>query len=436
MDDWKPLTDFPELETFFLEVKSFDKHRLEDQSNEDRLQKLVLSMSEQNFVGPETPPSVDRSAMGLPREDDSLNLAPPKAELKIVFEEPQIAPEAELAHAIEPTIADVLRRYRFQLALLIVIMATGASMVVRSFQENPRLPTQDIAKDEYQDLRRAMGESLKYVGPTAAIALSHTKIENPAFYVTANVEEGSKLEFSIDGLPETLVNRFRFSMQTSVTVHDNMAKTLPLTEKSGAALEPGAYRVRVRKAGESAIIAQKVYFLGGSQDLAYEQKLKAYQKSLRDQAALEIMELRQLTETVSHQLNDSSMKVTQLFEDTTIRGAARREKWSAFQTLWNQIDSQVAAIAAQWTPQVLENQIYYGALYSKLGRAISHVEAVHEAQTKLFLPDVKRDDVRAVIARESLSAQNLIQDLNTQVGKLEKLTTKVGRNSGLPPQLE
>jgi hypothetical protein len=440
MEDWKPLSDFPELETFFLEVKSFAKYRIEEQSDEERLQRLVLSMADKNFLSTEeTQTTIENQGTA----DLALGFSPSSSESEFAHSASYRHTglfETESSTATETRTqqkaADFLRRYRLHLSVCVVILATAVSVGVRSLQENPLLPSRDLAKDEYQELRRTIGESLQYTGSTAAIGLSQTKIENPSFYISTNVEDGTKLEISIEGLPETLINRFRYAVQTVVTAQEHLAKTPPLTESKGKPIDPGAYRVRVRKVGEAKIMAQKVYFLGGTQDLAYETKLKSYQEALRNQATLEVMELRQLTETVARQLSDSNMKVTELFEDLSLNGPARRAKWATFENRWNQIDTQLNAITTQWTPSSLENEIYYGSLYAKLAQAIKRMQAVHQAQTQLFQPNVKRDDVRAVIASESLAAQNLIHDLRQQVGRLEKAETKVGTAAGLPPRIE
>ena len=98
--------------------------------------------------------------------------------------------------------------------------------------------------------------------------------------------------------------------------------------------------------------------------------------------------------------------------------------------------SQHTAVMAQWTPAVMDTQMYYSDLYKNLKRAIETVQKIHATQTARLEKGANRPALDQEIASLSLVAQNLIQGLNGQTDKLQKLSTKSVVGKGLPPKVE
>ncbi len=439
MDDWQQLSTMHALETFFLEVQSYEKVREAERAEErvaQAMNTMPFAMRDKEFS--------DIFDPSLPYTAEELALYGATGDTPTFFNSlaEQRAMEEQVAHveaanqAAEKTWRGYLTRYRLHVVTGFALTLIGVSVLIQTMGASPVLRSEDVTSDEYHELRRAIGESLRFAGPTSAVALSRSKTETPSFYVGANLADGSKLDIAIEGIPETLLGRFHYSMRTTVTIQDGVVKTPALKELNGNPLLAGAYRIQVRPAGDLRVIAQKVYFLGGTQDLNYEAQLKEYQQKLREQAVLEILEVRQLSDTLARQLSETSMKLGSLTGDASLTGVARRARWEKFQESWSQMDSQLTAVMAQWTPAVMDTQMYYSDLYKNLKRAIETVQKVHATQTARLEKGANRPALDQEIASLSLVAQNLIQGLNGQTDKLQKLSTKSVVGKGLPPKVE
>ncbi len=435
MEDWKRLDSMPDLETFFLEAQAYERvRRAEAMTNN------TFSLADKAFVG-----LGDREVASveaafdptLPYTAEELALYTGSHQLRLeaaALASSENALESPELIKLPPTLRDRVREYRVHLTLAIAIVLTiagwGLNSMVRSRHQDIR--SDDVTATEYQEIRRAIGESLRFAGPTAAIAVSQARPEKPSFYIGANLEDGAKLDVSIEGLSETLLQRFHYSMRTTLVINKGFVKTPPLSDLDGSAIKSGAYRIQIRPAGDSRVIAQKVYFLGGIQDLAYEAKLKEYHQQLREQAAVELMEVRQLSDTIVRQMDDANRTFAALIGNEALTGVARRAKWSEFNTRWTQIDSQLGAIAAQWTPESA-NTIYYSSLYTDLKNALASVQKIHATQTARLEKGSNKPALDAEIARLLLGSQNAIQALIKKTEKLQAITPKT---AGLPPRAE
>lgn len=433
MDDWKRLDSMPDLETFFLEAQAYERVRRAEAMTSS------FSLSDKAFVGlgdHEVATAVEAAFdPTLPYTAEELALYTGSHQLRLEAAEAATLAATDATDLVKlpPTLRDRVREYRVHLTLAIAIVLTIAGWGLNSARSRHQdIRSDDVTATEYQEIRRAIGESLRFAGPTAAIAVSQSRPETPSFYIGANVEDGAKLDVSIEGIPETLLGRFHYSMRTTLVLNKGFVKTPPLSDLDGSAMKSGAYRIQIRPSGDSRVIAQKVYFLGGIQDLTYEAKLKDYHQQLREQAAVELMEVRQLSDTIVRQMDDANRTFASLIGNEALTGVARRAKWSEFNTRWTQIDSQLNAIAAQWTPEAA-NTIYYASLYTDLKSALEGVQKIHSTQTARLEKGSNKPALDSEIARLLLSSQTAVHAL---IKKTEKLQAIAPKAAGLPPSAE
>jgi hypothetical protein len=425
MDDWQQLSKHPELELFFLELKASHEMKAKRADTKSRPQELEITLSNQfdalDFVNiPNTELSYENSAFRKIEKELAAN-----------------NPATEAATVNEPATVEVdnslrARAVRHRVPLAVAFIAITASTWFAMSPGKTPLPRGTVASEELDELTRAKSDSLRFSGASAAIAVSKSDLMAPSFYIATNLPNDSKLEIKIEGLAETLVDRFRYSMRATLTVKDGLAQTPPLHDADGGSLKRGAYKLTVTEKGQSKILAQKIYFLGGPQDLTYQAELNRFHKNIRTQAAVELEEITQLNETVAHQISESNARFSEIIRDPNLNGPSRRYRWSKFQQSWNMLTTQFVAIVDSWTPTKIENEFYYGVLYAKLQRASALMSTVHAAQTKRLEPDADRSALDAAIARDSLSAQSLVEEIRSDTERLKLKSGQTNSGSSLP----
>lgn len=422
MEDWRQLSKQPDLELFFLELKAAREKR-EAPRKEFAEMQLSGSLGALDF---ETSPS---------REHSASDEAPPTIQTE--FHATNDLTEAVVdtgltadlsgnltaAPEIDSSFLARTKRHRVVVAFGFLVLATAAGWLLTATR-TAWVPRGTVASEELDELTRAKTDSLRFSGPSVAIAIAKSDITAPSFYVATNLANDTRLDIRIEGLPETLVDRFKYSMQATLTVNANLAHTPVLRETDGSGIRRGAYKVSVTERGQSKILAQKVYFLGGAQDLSYQADLTRFHQSLRRQAAAELEEISQLNETVSHQIAESNMRFSELVRDETLNGPTRRVRWTKFQETWNLLTVQFIAIIDSWTPTRIENEFYYSSLYSKLQRAAVLMASLHETQTRRLDANADRATLNGVIAKTAMNAQTLVEEIRNQTERLKVRTSQ------------
>lgn len=168
----------------------------------------------------------------------------------------------------------------------------------------------DVSREENRALQAAISESYKKHGANAAIAVSLSDPATPFFYVASNLNDGSRIEVHIDALQDTLLENLNVSVRSPASIKNGLVRSPQFKQMSGKPFPRGEYRVTAVCAdcpgvATGATLAQKTYFLGGQRDLDYEQKLRIFHEKLRLSAQAELNEIRQYTDTLSSQLNET-----------------------------------------------------------------------------------------------------------------------------------
>lgn len=289
-----------------------------------------------------------------------------------------------------------------------------------------RLP--DVSSIENRELRATLNDSLVSHGAEASIALSLSDPLAPFFYIATNLADGSRFEIHVDGIQDTLLDRLVVSVRAPVTVKDGIARSPQLRQDNGQPFPRGEYRIAVICTGcpsvqNGAMLARKTYFLGGTRDRDYDQRLKAFHEQLRQSAQNELIELRQLSDTLDGQLGDSVAQFTK------IMAVLHRNKsvpwpgktWPEFHPQWLQLQAQIDTLTQQWTPQDLQKNFFYHELYTATKQLSELIKNVHGEQTE-YLMGKKEDLAReAKIELDGQTARSALQNLRTRVAAASKV---------------
>ena len=267
----------------------------------------------------------------------------------------------------------------------------------------------DVSRDENRELLATVSESVAKHGPSAALAMSQSDPTAPFFYAATNLADGARFEIHIDGVQDTLLEKLVVSVRTVATAKDGLARSPQFLQANGKPYPRGEYKISVvcsacPGVAQGAMLAQKTYFLGGLRDREYDQKLKAFHEQLRQSAAGELIEIRQLTDTLEGQLNDTNVQFQR------VMSVLHRNKavpwpgatWPQFHPRWLQLQEQIDTLAKQWTPEEIQKNFFYAEFYSSLKTINDLVKRVHTDQTDYLFG--KRED-GAVEAKTELDAQ-------------------------------
>ncbi|HUP56861.1 MAG TPA: hypothetical protein VM598_05365, partial [Bdellovibrionota bacterium] len=299
----------------------------------------------------------------------------------------------------------------------------------------------DVAPEEFQELRAAAVASPSSGNPMFAVALSKTSVESPAFYVAANVQDGTQLKLVFDGVPETLLNASTFNQVLSVVITKRLGRTGALKTGTGGSVPRGQYLVSLidptdaapsARPGEkpSAIrpLVAKSYFLGGVKDALYASRLKEFHETLTLKAGEELVEAKAYADHFEKQLAES----TQQFSFTR-QGAkvmpTRRKVWEKFHGKWLKSWGQMSQNFSKWTPEAVRADRYYAGLFLALMQTAQAVEGVHKFQDTIISGAGDRKALEVQLGEAESGASKAVADLKLRIEKIEKSPISV---SGMP----
>lgn len=319
-----------------------------------------------------------------------------------------------------------------------VFLASAVTVVAYSWRHSIHHAA-DLTDDENRRLATVAASPLSAQGPKAAVALSHADAFAPVFVIATNLPDGTRLNIQIDGVSETLLGRLRVSVRTSVIVDRALARTPVFRQEGGGLYPQGKYAVKVSCAscsvGEAPEnLADEAFFVGGSPDAAYEAKLREYHERLRAQARDELNELKQFTDTLINQLSDS---VSQFEIARTAREPAVSDKsWARFHEQWSEMQSQIDAVFARWTPEALDSAYYYASDFTRLKQAGEAVRTLHQAQNQALSSNadpttLTSTKIASKIANDAAAARALLNSIRE---KIQTTQTLAPSPNGMPPR--
>ncbi len=338
----------------------------------------------------------------------------------------------------ETTLKKLSRRWSSSKSLRLATV-TGAiagvaivTFLATTFAQRSIPHLEDASREENRELQAAVRESYRTDAPAIAIAMSRADLFAPNFYLATNLPDGATLDVLIEGVPETLLERFRLTVRASAVVRNGLARTPAFRQENGLPFPRGEYRISVScgscdksilSQGNGRVLTQKTYFIGGVKDADYDQKLATYHEQLRIQAQDELGELKQVLETLEAQFRETTQRYRSLLETKGVPSTADAKTWASFSGRWSGLQAQINSLFARWTPEALEAGYFHASLYSSLKMAGERVQRLHKTQSAAFEARPPFASGEAAIETEITGIQN----------SLETLRTKVERALTLPP---
>ncbi len=237
-----------------------------------------------------------------------------------------------------------------------------------------------------------------------AIAVSHLhNIQTPSFVIAGNFSQPRKLQVRVEGRPEAVVGKLRYSVEAEVQIHNRVALTPPLD-----ALNPGFYAVSVfdRALGKKPL-GETTVFLGGSNDQSYQDAITEFRKTINARKQAERIELAQITDVLQQQLNESTNRYAHFSRPKDAKS------WAAFDLKWNQLFAQLRASMAQKSSA----EVVMITDFIRLSSTLDTVDKVHRQQHKIvnniLTGTAESETDRQALAKLLLQAnQDLHRELN------------------------
>ncbi|MDZ4082864.1 MAG: DUF4339 domain-containing protein, partial [Bdellovibrionales bacterium] len=374
-DDWKPIAAVPGFDSYRLDVQSIEDVEAVEKLNQG------FEMAGAEFVATETPDTNRQEAaeIGIWNEKNS------QVNNTKITNSPQPETDEAGETPFKKILVSWIAQHRFLTASAALSLLFAGAFVFQMFSGTRGLSRQELAPDDFRNLKASVLESLIFSGPTAAIAVATTSIETPMFIVGTNLADGAKITVKIDGVPESMVGRFYYSMKTTVTVKNGVAKTGRLREnaKDAAAFLPGLYKVTLFNEADQTALHQRTFFLGSAGSGDFNQALKTYHEKLRARADEEILEARQFVDTITKVLQESNswFRSVQSSDST----ANRKKAWALQDSKFQALDIQLASIEAQWNAEPAKASIYHFELFTKISQILKLLREVHQTQGEALL---------------------------------------------------
>jgi hypothetical protein len=411
-------------------------------------------MADVDIFAPMLRPQVKTDTAGDPLlfADDFLLEDQDHHSLKNIRVTPEISELDQITHRYQEVKTRKRKRSRsvLKIGISIILLAAALSWyLIRQWNDSRIQETvstisqiQEISQEENRELRAVVTENFRDFGPSFAIARSITEPENSVFYLAGNLPDGARLEITLEGIPDTLLDRASAFSQTTVLMNHGLARTPPLHLPSGQTFPRGEYQVTVRLSQQQpshfrvlldslhSELAptktrqqQKVYFLGGIRDAEYEQHLKKYHDSLQEKAQTELLEINQFVGMLEEQLKETNSEFeASLPKDRTVEKPHITPKWSEFHAEWETLSSKLNQAFDGWTPEWLESTAFYGKLYSLILQASQFVEQTHDHQNSyLKTSSADLQSLELEISKSASLAQSVILSLRAKIQVAQSL---------------
>lgn len=391
--DWTPASEIPGLAAYRLDLKSFEQAEAMDKVHDS------LALRHTEFVGTQ---SDEKASV----EDWVARQAVVNEKLAKVESILDRAASHEAKQAEEEASPFVRHKYKIAVGLSAFIFAAG-SFAMQSHKQDP-IGTLSLSASDRSALRNAISQSHLFSGPSADVVVASANGENPRFAIGTNLADSSKLEIRIDGVPGKMLDRSRYAMKAVLLPKNGFLLTDRLAEVDGKPFRAGLYRVTVKDSQRDSILSTKTFFLGAVPGGDFEAALALYQADLKEQAQMETMELRQLLETTSKILIDSSKWFAKSESKTTL-ATQWRERFQQFGV----IDAQLKSLEQQWSTEPMASQIVNIEAYRKMAEMIQQVRAGHTAIENFVNTSdpMSRAANRELIAQSWLKAQSASENL-------------------------
>jgi hypothetical protein len=294
-------------------------------------------------------------------------------------------------------------------------------------------------------------------GGKVAMALSTSDLLKPVIHVGTNLPDGISLDVIAVGKADTLLNSLSFLGLRQVHVSAGYAPTAPFALADGKPLPRGMYSVYVTEskaqtpeaqaflaplAASTAkmpdflpkghkIFGSAFYFLGGTKDASYAERLKLYHDKLREKSQSELAELRQFLASLVSQFNSTNRQYQTLHKGRLT--PAQKASWTRFSQGWDKFTGQLVSVFQTWNPEMLMNNMFHSTLYVITKEAGTSILGLHQTQAQYFAGKPLPPEFDAMVAQRASVAQ---ENLNILQAKIQETMQMQPSPNGMPGRLE
>jgi hypothetical protein len=311
-------------------------------------------------------------------------------------------------------------------------------------------PLSNVSQDQLAELESAVSTHPED-GVKIAVILSDQDPARPYFHVATNLPSGTKFDVLLVGKPETLLNTLYALAQTNVVTRAAFGKSEVVVGDGGQALPQGEYSVTITESQEqedhlkpllesypplrdpsvaiatpARYVVSKKFFIGGPRNESYLTRLKAFHDKLNESAMKELSELKQIYATLSAQFQNSQKEFEKIRRAKKLK-KPMKDAWTKSTAATTAILNQLQDAAKGWSPDVVQNDLFYGKIYSLVLGALDSTQALVKTQDDYIM---KPSDP-AAFAIQYGKAQSIARDaitlLQTKINwAIQHPTTETG----------
>lgn len=298
---------------------------------------------------------------------------------------------------------------------------------------------ENVSKEQLMELKSARLMSYKVYGPSVAIVSVNEDFKNPYFYISSNLPDDHILGLVIEALPESTLDMFYFKMEYNSKISNGYIKTPILKTKKGRPVPAGDYRINIScltcdqlKENEKKSLLQKIIFLGGEKNHQYDENLRIYHSHLRRQAQAELIEIKQISETLDKQILDTATEYEKIMRLDEASHEKKAQLWAVFHVRWQMFQSQLDVLYNSWTEEILTENFYFGNFYGQIQKIAKKIRKIHNDQHFLISNKQSDDSLEYQIANDISLVQSEIQQLRVQAALTERLPPS---SNGMPQKI-
>lgn len=310
----------------------------------------------------------------------------------------------------------------------------------------------DVSAEDYERLRLAASGHLDK-GPLVAVAQSTSDPQHPFFYVSSNLPDGAKFDVYLEGMSETLVGKIHSSAKVSVTIQRNLGKSDGIALPQNAQLPMGEYQVSATESDgqpESVsgilktlpplnaaktdrlpaglkLLARRTYFLGGTKDEAYNQKLQAYHAQLQQKARIELADLNDIGATLEKQIQSTTQQFKSIKKGKGLT-AGKKRAWSTFHADWIKNEIAWQDRFSKITPDALRDDYVYAEQYDLARQAGQELQKLHDLQNDYFEGRLDERGVDIQLGTATSVVESAFMAFRTKTEQAEKASATSSMN--------
>ncbi len=332
---------------------------------------------------------------------------------------------------------------RFRLAIITGIIFSTVSFIVLQIAFSPNTKRSvELLNLSYKDsltLIAAIGDPVAKVGPNVALARLEGNLSEPQFVIGTNQPDGTRFKLLIEGVSDTLIRERTVSLQAVLIVKDGISVSPILRLIDGQPVPRGDYTVVAQcdscrqgneSRGNAPARAMETFFLGGPKDSAYDLELRKFHDKVRTNARDEIVQFRQLSDTLENQLKG----LVSLAEELEMEKASfDTEKAKLTLKDWTKLEDQLNLFVSSWLTKNQSGDVFYIEVLQLLEK--SQQEVAESAKiTSAYLRGISssthiNEDAKSKIFTQNSLAQSTLLSLKQKITMLEHLPLKT---NGMP----